>query len=145
MTYPQDIIAEVKKRILDSIEINSNIRIPLSRLKLDGYLDAQSYGNDMIMYLTANIYAETLPSHTILVPSSWWQHFKQECFPSWLCKYFPVQTKKIVVSSKAMYPEYEPPYPDMKTVFVHEIGSSKYTDPRPEIVFCKHCGYPTHF
>lgn len=41
----------------------------------------------------------------ISVPTSWWQHFKHDCFPSWLLKHFPpkYERKTIYINEKKYY------------------------------------------
>lgn len=33
--------------------------------------------------------------HTEQVPTTWWHHFKQDCFPVWLLQKFPVKLRKV--------------------------------------------------
>src|ERR1035441_2878425 len=51
------------------------------------------YGRNMAYKLISSCYADKFPFKETLeldYPRDWWQHFKKECFPKWLIKYFPV-------------------------------------------------------
>ena len=51
----------------------------------------------------------SLPQEPINVymPSSWWEHFKQDNFPEWLLNKFPVTKKKIaIIERKLLYPAF---------------------------------------
>ena len=56
---------------------------------------------------------------TVSYPASWWQHFKEQYFPVWLKKKFPVRKRKVVVRlerwegyplCRRVFPEMGPPY-----------------------------------
>lgn len=52
-------------------------------------------------------------SHTLCltVPTSWWQHFKEELFPERLKRIFPVRFKQMrqTVYAARLFPEFVPP------------------------------------
>lgn len=135
-------LSSVKLRILDQIKQTAWFKIPPEMVEVDPYMEAAQFAEDIIVHIRVGLYAERLHPYTFSKPKNWWQHFKQDCFPEWLLEYFPVQDTKIVVSSKVMYPEYVPPYPNMPYVMVYEIGDAEYTDPKEDIQYCERCGYP---
>ncbi|GAG85722.1 unnamed protein product, partial [marine sediment metagenome] len=56
-------------------------------------------------------------------PATWWQHFKEECFPAWLCCWFPVkrrsETRRIDFQAHIVYPEapaFKPDWMDNQSV-----------------------------
>ncbi len=40
------------------------------------------------------------------IPETWWDHFKQDCFPKWLLKYFPFKTKKLNMEVHSTWNKY---------------------------------------
>lgn len=70
------------------------------------------------------VYSDCLRDETVTVvaeveiPSSWWQHFKQDAFPAWLLRRFPVKTTKITKTNSklframALFPDFCPQYPE---------------------------------
>lgn len=38
--------------------------------------------------------------HRFKIPASWWQHFKQDCFPIWLKQLFPIRYREEVQSTR---------------------------------------------
>lgn len=44
--------------------------------------------------LTRKVAGQKLDTISYAIPKSWWQHFKQDHFPKWLRKKFPVQYHK---------------------------------------------------
>lgn len=65
-------------------------RLTMRGMQFHSYVDA--IARNMILELEAHIdltLAEIVKLE-VRVPSTWWQHFKEQCFPSWLVKRFPV-------------------------------------------------------
>ena len=74
-------VLEFSERVLETEVIGSDVRMELS---LDGdYICGQ--GKYAMLKLRAYIWAEHIQNEiaTVFVqtPASWWQHFKQDCFP----------------------------------------------------------------
>jgi len=53
-----------------------------------------------LLEITTELMAEKLQDTHVKLevaidyPASWWQHFKEDCFPKWLKNKFPVQNKR---------------------------------------------------
>lgn len=75
------------------------------------YTDELNIG--MKVDLTAYIYYESMGvyTHTWTYPTTWWDHFKQECFPKWLLAKYPAKytTESIELDAKAIFPDWNPP------------------------------------
>lgn len=71
------------------------------RLELSDYVWAEKFQD-----------TEYLASFEIKYPATWWQHFKQQYFPPWLLKKFPIQEKAafqirtINFQRLALYPKF---------------------------------------
>jgi hypothetical protein len=50
-------------------------------------------GDELVYQLTAAVATRTVEK----TPASWWQHFKQDCFPKWALKRWPVRYVKTEV------------------------------------------------
>ena len=81
--------------------------------------------DEIAFRLVASVAAEVLRPKTdadctvqfdFETPAGWWQHFKRDCFPSWLLHRFPV---KLVTfeATKRMRVEVMATYPKLNTVF----------------------------
>jgi hypothetical protein len=80
-------------------------------------LRLESWKNDvadaLVYQLSTYVLAEEVENRTKTVnfeyPKSWWQMFKQQYFPKWLLKRFPVKTKKdtrlVTFKKYATYPK----------------------------------------
>lgn len=90
---------------------------------------------DLVFETDRLVYSDCLRDETVTVvaeieiPSSWWQHFKQDTFPAWLLRRFPVKTKKITRSNSktfkamALFPDFVPSYPgDLGKVVYHVLA-----------------------
>ncbi len=75
-------------------------------------------------------------SHSVEVPDGWWQAYKQEHYPNWLKKIYPVRTKTITESftakrsvdftKYATYPKAMVKYPDLgRPVYKFAISESE--------------------
>lgn len=60
-------------------------------------------GKRMVLRLTRKIATENLDTIELEVPANWWEHFKEEHFPLWLERWFPVKYKKHQWSVTAYY------------------------------------------
>lgn len=60
--------------------------------------------DDLVLNLTASVQSQKMFEENIVVelqiefkkPASWWQHFKQDIFPKWMQKKFPVRYEIVV-------------------------------------------------
>lgn len=87
--------------LLESIEYYAEHRTPIGSY-LNGSFRLRVVVNHMtatiIHHLTTNVLGkEDKHEH---VPTTWWQHFKQQCFPEYLLRRYPVKTRKIVTILK---------------------------------------------
>ena len=83
---------------------------------------------DMVIRMSGFVMAEEIDNRTkivefsVSVPSSWWQHFKQDNFPSWLVRMFPVKFKEIRKTKKVQFRRLAT-YPKASLVIPDEIGN----------------------
>lgn len=86
----------------------------------------------LVHQLKTLVWAESMGSReqtvTFSIPRNWWQAFKQEKFPTWLLKKYPVQEKVIrktfEVEQWACFPKYKTIHPDEEFA-VHYFLSEK--------------------
>lgn len=60
--------------------------------------------NQMMYRLTGYVAFEDQQDYKYYTPTSWWQMFKQEYFPIWLLKRFPITRKETAITVKTIYP-----------------------------------------
>lgn len=63
---------------------------------------------------------------TAVFPTTWWQHFKQDYFPNWLLKRFPVK-KKVLKESQTVFFTRMMEFPELGTPTVQDL------EPRVEL------------
>lgn len=87
---------------LDKMDIHQDIRIPNHflrntsvKVQLDELIDTYIYR--FKSYLVGKKHTSTFIDETIKIPASWWDHTKEQFYPLWLLKYFPVNYRNIVV------------------------------------------------
>ena len=116
MSDVQDRMREVNVRHLEISKVNISKRVgsfALSTLRVDQRKDPLV---DVLYDMSMKLVSEALrprrsAEYTTLVyvPSSWWQHFKQTCFPVWLQDLFPVRqamlTQRVSARVMAVYPQ----------------------------------------
>lgn len=51
--------------------------------------------------VTATAFAEVIATATATCPATWWQHLKQDHFPHWFIRRWPVRTEEVVESRGA--------------------------------------------
>lgn len=93
------------------LPLATTIRIPNTvRVRQDD--EFLGYMRDEALYrLETEVWCERLQDETVTlkasavedvrVPSTWWQHFKRDCFPLWLLRKFPVHHVSIHVTVSA--------------------------------------------
>lgn len=90
---------------------------PYMKGELSSYKD--DITQDMVLRLNAYVWEEKLQDEqvtlTVLMPATWWDHFKEDYFPCWLEELFPVdyaqKTSTHQFKTVAKFPDfaYEPP------------------------------------
>jgi hypothetical protein len=76
-------------------------------------LDFSNYAKGLLLEIRKYVWSQKLESKTvkleIKVPTSWWQHLKQDHFPQWAVKKWPVryktESKSYQFDVKALFPE----------------------------------------
>lgn len=63
-----------------------------------------SVAHEMECRLTAYICAENQPPYRYYTPLSWWQMFKEQWFPKWLLRKYPVKKVEHLINLKTVYP-----------------------------------------
>lgn len=63
--------------------------------------------NAIYCRFSKRIMVDHLPGKTVQHPSTWWDHFKAEKFPTWLKKKFPPKYKTTEVNFLVKYPHYK--------------------------------------
>lgn len=89
----------VRVHTMDAVKVRASAVIPqdvLRSCKVTVHDMADYAAEGLLLELEAFMYGERA-QHTlcVTVPSSWWQHFKEACFPAWLRKAFPVQHRQM--------------------------------------------------
>lgn len=73
---------------------------------LSAYIDLEV--DRIIAQVNKYVWSEHLesPIAIVQIPSTWWQHFKQDKFPTWLIKKFPVKydQERIEFERRVIYP-----------------------------------------
>lgn len=107
---------DVDIRRLEISKVNISKRVgsfALSTLRIDQRQDPLG---DVLYDMSMKLVSEALRPRKaaeytlrVYVPSSWWQHFKQTCFPVWLQNLFPVRqamlTQTVSARVRAVYPQ----------------------------------------
>ena len=104
ITHTLDILVSEKRFVLGGVAYQN--------LKVDRIRD---FGRTDLLYsLHTLIPAENLKeeTHTVTVeyPETWWQSFKEQYFPAWIKKKYPVRYKKksetVTFTAYNLYPKY---------------------------------------
>jgi len=147
---------------MDLVEIGCAHKIGAFSMERMRYEKTKSAIGDEIIYrLVTQMVAEALTPKTetntlvefdktvevdlhmeTVVPLSWWQHFKRDCFPQWMLKIWPVKwevknsverkkfifkgRKKVDVKVLATYPKFNQVVPDLghSVIKAHVLGCS---------------------
>jgi hypothetical protein len=120
-------------RVLTQVHSRSECSIPRENLTVD----LVDYAlEDILLRLTASMWQEnfTPTNHSthVVVPCTWWDHFKQDCTPAWFQRLFPVhtrlETRWVDVSMAALYPDYvgikDQPYTIVREVVTRNSNAS---------------------
>lgn len=125
-------ISKIRKSILlEKLRMTASEMVPghtLATTKLDVIED--NVIDALVFRLEAEVMTEKLEDRTqtttFEVPKSWWQHFKQEWFPGWLLKRFPVKFESYF---KTVIFKHYATYPQLPLVFrPDEVGRIVYKD-----------------
>lgn len=103
-----------KELILEKIKLgcsNQLHKLLIEDMKLDEYYDVLS--QSVIQCFTTWVWAEEIENRkktvNFDVPASWFQHFKQQFFPNFLLKHFPVKKTRLEATVRfrrlACYPQ----------------------------------------
>ena len=113
----------------------SGLEIAQNRDRWDVFI-RERFNMDVLVCSVVNyIWMEELDDivkeESYIIPSNWFEHLKQDCFPKWLLQYFPAKgTTKIVrvrVKAKAYYPTLQAK--GYKGVLkFHEVPESNYKE-----------------
>jgi len=68
----------------------------------------------IMVRLARDVYGKNHEGTTVKYPATWWQAFKEQYFPWWLLKRYPVERTVVYVNFKEIYPDFVPTDPDMK-------------------------------
>lgn len=123
---------QIKKYLIEAVKFSFNYALPRYFCKdlaqIDAYL--KDYGNEMVLSLDAYVASHIVDRQeisatatatvtaSIQFPSTLFQHFKQEYFPNWLLKKYPVKyttLSKTTTDSKTVTETFEIKqcFPDM--------------------------------
>lgn len=86
---------------------------------------AEKIGKELIAFtnLPVEPLKEVRDTATFRTPKTWFQHFKQSCFPKWLLKRFPVdwheEKIEVILNVGAAYPK-------LPEVFPKHVGEIRY-------------------
>jgi hypothetical protein len=74
-----------------------DVKVDMSLLEptLDHYLSIR---------LVVRMLSERPKDETVSYPADWWQAFKEQYFPEWLLRHFPVKMESVIISIAAIYP-----------------------------------------
>ena len=97
--------------MLERIDFQFGQRIARENFRLKIHHD--TYTDSFIMMLTLMFWGSKAGQIDKQVdfcyPSNWWQHFKEDVFPPWMLRLFPVKERKVTksfhVEQWAVYPK----------------------------------------
>jgi hypothetical protein len=81
------------------VEVETNTRLRHYKDHIAGQVVCQ---------LLHSVYGQKRPfDFDYTYPATWWEHFKQDCFPKWLLRRYPpkMKTKRISYDAYALFPE----------------------------------------
>ena len=75
----------------------------------DRRIDISLHGHfsydDIVLRVIQEVYGEHLGTLEVKWPATWWQHFKQDVFPAWLLRRFPVRYAVERHDARLLYPQ----------------------------------------
>lgn len=106
-------LVEFGEVVLDRVKVTNVMFISPELIDgVDWSMHAAFIADELAMRLNAHIYCEDVETRPevarVAYPATWWQHFKQACFPRWLLRWSPVRHTEVVrradVTKFAAYP-----------------------------------------
>jgi hypothetical protein len=82
----------------------------------------------LIRRLRGYVLCGPVRSIDIPLPDGWFQHVKQDLFPSWLLRKYPVRYKSITIDVKEVFPDLSHLVKDSKQRNLSIVSSSKISD-----------------
>ena len=67
------------------------------------HLIAEDVGDHFSFQLTRYFATYDARKFEVNIPTSWWQHFKQDCMPAWFMRLFPVKYDQRKFDVRALY------------------------------------------
>jgi hypothetical protein len=108
-TFDPEASFYVGARALNREDYNMEASVPPGSVRFNV---EETLQGDLRARLLHYVYQEQIGNyrHTVSYPATWWQHFKQDCFPKWLLERFPVQynSNSVLLDVQTMYPDYRP-------------------------------------
>jgi len=102
----------IEQHQLEKIRTFICAAVPDTQLKTDKLIDSlrvdrtlSEVAQNLTFRLEAHVYGNNRNYEIKGVPTSWWQHFKQDVFPAWLLKKFPVKRTVHKIDVVSLYPE----------------------------------------
>lgn len=80
----------------------------LANLKVDVWNEYNLEFKRIMYRITTQIWGEKR-NETLIIPATWWQMFKEQYFPKWLLKHFPVEYYDMSFAILTKFPEYNYP------------------------------------
>ena len=72
----------------------------------DAFLDITK---ELAIRIRGFVYGEEFETAGIRYPRDWWQHFKEQCFPKWAKRRWPVKYRVDRFEARALYPQLSSP------------------------------------
>lgn len=109
MYTPYDEV-RIQKILLDVVRYNMNLSVDrdfLNPLNTEVYLDDRLavIGRELIIRLEHKIASQKLDTIVMCKPKTWFDHLKQDHFPKWFKKRFPVRYDYEEYEVSALYPK----------------------------------------
>lgn len=96
--------SSIKQHIIERVKIEFGKFLPLyTPLDIDVYERINNDVDGFACHVKMHLFGKQLDDQNeykkdtvdFEIPKTWWDHFKLECFPKWLLKYFPVHYHKL--------------------------------------------------
>jgi hypothetical protein len=98
-----------QNRILERLRFTVTDSIDLGMVEAYTADDIEHFFVDRLVYrLRSDIWTEEFEGEIVKYPSTWVQAFKEEWFPNWLLKKYPVKYTSRKSSFKILYPYFDP-------------------------------------
>lgn len=100
----------IKERYLERASYNMDATVPPESIRFNV---EDGLAGEMRARILHYVYQEDLGTytHTLTMPATWWEHFKQDWMPAWFIERYPVKLKYSTVrlQGHAIFPEFRPP------------------------------------